>query len=65
MNENNITKLPVVSDNGDIVGIITVTDIANMIPNYLKILAEGEDSESFKDVAGRFHKATISTTEHE
>lgn len=65
MSENNIKKLPVVSDNGDVVGIITDTDIANMIPNFLKILAESGDDESFKDAASRFHKATIPNTEHE
>lgn len=65
MSENNIKKLPVVSDNGDILGIITDTDIANMIPNFLKILAESGDDQSFKDAASRFHKATILNTEHE
>ena len=65
MSENNIKKLPVVSDSGDVVGIITDTDIANMIPNLLRILAESEDDQSFKDAAGRFHKATIPNTEHE
>jgi CBS domain-containing protein len=65
MSENNIKKLPVVSDNGDVVGIITDTDIANMIPNFLKTLAESGDDESFKDAASRFHKATIPNTEHE
>ena len=65
MSENNIKKLPVVSDNGDVVGIITDTDIANMIPNFLKILAESGDDQSFKDAASRFHKATIPNTEHE
>jgi CBS domain-containing protein len=65
MSENNIKKLPVVSDSGDVVGIITDTDIANMIPNFLKILAESGDDESFKDAASRFHKATIPNTEHE
>jgi len=65
MSENNIKKLPVVSDNGDVVGIITNTDIANIIPNFLKILAESGDDQSFKDAASRFHKATIPNTEHE
>ena len=65
MSGNNIKKLPVVSDNGDVVGIITDTDIANMIPNFLKILAESGDDESFKDAASRFHKATIPNTEHD
>jgi len=59
--ENNRT----VSDNGDIVGIITDTDIANMIPNFLKILAESKDGQSFKDASSKFHKATITNTEHE
>ena len=65
MSGNNIKKLPVVSDSGDVVGIITDTDIANMIPNFLKILAESGDDQSFKDAASRFHKATIPNTEHE
>lgn len=65
MSENNIKKLPVVSDSGDVVGVITDTDIANMIPNFLKILAESGDDQSFKDAASRFHKATIPNTEHE
>ena len=65
MNENNIKKLPVISDNGNLVGIITITDIADMIPNFLKILAEGGDSKSFKAETDRLNKANIPTTNYE
>ena len=65
MNENNIKKLPVISDNGNLVGIITITDIADMIPNFLKILAEGGDSKSFKAATDRLNKANIPTTNYE
>ena len=64
MSENNIKKIPVVSDSGKIIGIITDTDIANMIPNFLNILAESKDDQSFKDAASRVHKHTTPNTEH-
>lgn len=65
MSKNNIKKLPVITDDGSLVGIVTMTDIANILPNFLKILAEGGDDESFKEAADRFHKANLSNVEHE
>ena len=46
MGNNNIKKLPVVSENGKPVGIITITDIVNLVPNMLKTIAEGGDVKS-------------------
>jgi len=43
MGKNGIKKLPVISDTGDLLGIITITDIANIVPNSLKSAAEGEN----------------------
>lgn len=40
MKKNKIKKLPVVSDNGDLVGIITITDIIYVMPHYFKTLAQ-------------------------
>ena len=54
MSKNGIKKRSVVPDIGEIVGIITDTDIANMIPNFFKILAESGDDQSFKDATGGF-----------
>ena len=65
MSQNNIKKLPVITDDGNLVGIITITDIANMIPNFLKILAEGGDNESFEEAEGKFHKDDLSNVESE
>jgi CBS domain-containing protein len=55
MGKHKIKKLPVLSDNGSLAGIITITDIANVIPNFLKIIAEGGDSESFRYAVSKFH----------
>ena len=43
MGRNEIKKLPVVSEDGKPVGIITITDIVNLVPNMLKTIAEGGD----------------------
>jgi CBS domain-containing protein len=42
LRENNIKKLPV-TENGELVGIITVTDIAYSRPNIRKFLKPGEN----------------------
>ena len=39
MKEYKIKKLPVILNN-DILGIVTITDIANILPNYSKLLEE-------------------------
>jgi CBS domain-containing protein len=39
MRQNNIKKLPVILNN-DILGIVTITDIANILPEYSKLLDE-------------------------
>ena len=47
MKIHNIKKLPVITDNGELVGIITITDIANNLPNFLKMFNfEGDDGSS-------------------
>ena len=56
MGKNKIKKLPVISDSGNLVGIVTITDIANILPNYLKIIAEGGNSEAFRYAVSKFHK---------
>lgn len=55
MDKNKIKKLPVISDNGSLIGIITNTDIVNILPNYLTILAEGGNSETFRYAVSKFH----------
>lgn len=46
MKENKIKKLPVILNN-NIFGIITITDIANVLPNFSKLISEEiEDSET-------------------
>lgn len=47
MKKNKIKKLPVILNN-EIVGIITITDIANILPNFSKKLFE--ESEVFRFV---------------
>ena len=39
MRKHKIKKLPVILNN-ELVGIITVTDLANIMPNFTKILAD-------------------------
>ena len=46
MGTNNIKKLPVVLDDGKPVGIITITDIVNLVPNMLKTIAEGGEIQN-------------------
>jgi len=65
MSLNNIKKLPVIADNGDIVGIITITDIANMLPDLLKYDPDVKDIEFFKNTINKFHKTTISNSKND
>jgi len=50
MSKNEIKKLPVVSDTGTLVGIITISDVLNIRPNFLRKLSSGEESGSNKDI---------------
>ncbi len=59
MGKNKIKKIPVTSKNGDLLGVITITNIVNVIPNYLKILSEGGNSESFRYASSKFQKVKI------
>jgi len=45
MRKHKIKKLPVILNN-EFVGIITVTDIANIMPNFTKILSD--ENQPFK-----------------
>jgi len=45
MKKHNIKKLPVILNN-EFVGIITVTDLANLMPNFAKLFAD--EHQSFK-----------------
>lgn len=56
MGENQIKKLSVLTDTGNIVGIITITDVVNIMPNFLKTLTKGESSESFRKESTEFCK---------
>ena len=47
MRKHKIKKLPVILNN-EFVGIITVTDLANIMPNFTKTL--DDESKSFKFV---------------
>jgi CBS domain-containing protein len=47
MVKNKIKKLPVISDDGTLVGIITITDIVNIMPNFLRTFAMGDGSKSY------------------
>ena len=44
-----IKKLPVVTDSGTLVGIITISDVVNIIPDFLKKPAEEEVVLSSED----------------
>ena len=44
-----IKKLPVVTDSGTLIGIITISDIVNIIPDFLKKPAEEEVVLSSED----------------
>ena len=46
MSINKIKKLPVIEDKGNLVGIITITDLANVVPDFMKILREIEQTEN-------------------
>ena len=46
MKKNRIKKLPVILNN-EIVGIITVTDIANILPNFSKEIIEQKEAFRF------------------
>jgi len=48
MSKNEIKKLPVVSDTGTLVGIITISDVLNIRPNFLRNFPSEED-ESTKE----------------
>ena len=59
MGKYKIKKLPVVSDKKELVGIITITDIANTMPNFLKSLAEGHDAELNREDENKVPEATV------
>jgi predicted transcriptional regulator len=46
MKKNRIKKLPVIRNN-EIVGIVTVTDIANILPNFSKTMIEEREAFRF------------------
>jgi len=51
MKEHKIKKLPVILNN-EIFGIITITDIANVLPDFSKLLAEEiENSKSVEQTS--------------
>ena len=50
MKKNHIKKLPVILNN-EIVGIITVTDIANILPNFSKEIIEEKEAFRFVNPA--------------
>jgi len=49
MSRNEIKKLPVMTDSGTLVGIITISDVVNIIPDFLKKPAEEEVFLSSED----------------
>ena len=59
MEKNEIKKLPVITDTGKLVGIITTSDVVNIRPNFLRKPNPGEDAESSRDEVGEFHKASV------
>jgi len=59
MEKNEIKKLPVITDIGTLVGIITISDVINIRPNFLRKPAPGEDAESSRDEVSEFHKTSV------
>jgi len=58
MGDYKIKKLPVIDENGTLHGIITISDIIDIIPNYLKSIAEG-DTNSFRYESGPHQQAKV------
>ena len=60
-----ISGVPVVSKNGEICGIITATDLFNLMKNVFKNMDEGKDFENYPDmqVSGLMTKDVVTITE--
>ena len=60
-----ISGVPVVSKNGEICGIVTATDLFNLMKNVVKKMGEGVNVENYPDmqISGLMTKDVVTITE--